>query len=79
MPVLYLVEPSGRVADMSVNVDGLQLLTIVSERKGTRKGKSFFLYAFQQILSFMSISDKERSTTIRKLGYLRIRENLIVT
>ena len=37
------------------------------------------LYTFQQILSFMSISDKERSTRVRKFGYLGIRENLIVT
>ena len=36
------------------------------------------LYTFQQIFSFMSISDKERSTRVRKFGYLRIRENLIV-
>ena len=66
MPVLYLVEPSGRVANMSFNVDDVQLLTIVSEWKGTRKG-NHFLYTFQQILSFMSIFDKERSTTGKKI------------
>lgn len=80
MPVLYLVESSGSVADMSFNVDGIQFLTIVPERKGTRKG-NHFLNTFQQILSVMSIiyPIKSAEPRIRKFGYLCIRENLIVT
>ena len=68
MPVLYLVESSGSVADMSFNVDGIQFLTIVPERKGTRKGNHFFEHISTDIECYEhNISDKERRTTDKKI------------